>query len=86
MQSTDVATVVLAVLHAENRRTDDLTKVMGTDLLYTTVTILIFLGKVQTGLQALGHTFNPPPPTGADALTYSIAQLIGVVDGATTTP
>jgi hypothetical protein len=84
----DVATVVLAELHAENRRTDDLTKTMGSDLNYTEITVTFFLNAVAQTLTTYGpgYTFNWPPPSAAVALTYSIAQLIYNIDANTTQP
>lgn len=83
-QSEDVADAVLAQVAADGRNVDDLTQIMGKDLLYAEPTMDGFLVGLSTRLLQSNYVFNPPPPAVGAALQLTVEGMIGTVDRLTT--
>jgi len=81
-QLDDVTNAVIAQLTADGVPADDPTKVLGADLHYTEPTMDNFLEAVKIRLQP-AYTFTYLPAFIAEALTLTIAELIGRIDDQT---
>lgn len=76
-----VRTIVLDELNAIGKATGNLDAVCGADLHFDAVQMTMFLNDVQVRLlkNVPSYVFTWPDPAVADALTDSIATLIGAI-------
>ena len=88
-KAIDVAKCVATQLRYEGRwPPNDLNKVMGTNYHYTSNTLALFLVGVQQRLQAYQppYTFTFDAKFASACVPLTVGELIGKIDGATTSP